>query len=99
MPRKQSARKVRTRGASAASKVRSSAREVFSVRFSPQELLRLRTEAAARGATLAALVRDVVMSSIDREPGEVVILGSNSGPASYARISSNLPDQGETVAA
>jgi hypothetical protein len=85
MPRKSSPRKKPRiiKGAD------SRAREVFSVRFSTEEVKQLRIEAEARGSTLAALVRDVVMGSMN-QVATVMISGASTASGAMARVYGDL---------
>ncbi len=61
-------------------------RGVFSVRFSEHELATLRVAAANAGASLAALVRQIVVAAVDRPQSSVFILGSQSGASARAQV-------------
>jgi hypothetical protein len=74
---------------SSVTKKRQNAREVFSVRFSAAEIKTLRTEADVRGTTLAALVRDVVMGSLDQVT-KVMISGASTASGAVARVYGDL---------
>lgn len=58
-------------------------REVFSVRFSPNELHQLRLAAKAHGSTIASIVRRIVISNLTPR---TITLGAGTTSPSSARI-------------
>lgn len=75
------------RGSSTKPKLRVKApRSVFSVRFSPDELEKLRIASEARGATLAGLVRKLVMDAVARVAGSPTLIETESRTSSPSSV-------------
>jgi len=69
----------------------SSAREVYSIRFSPDEISILRKEASAQGKSVAGLVRDVVLYSFSYvRGGAPIVLGAHTVQPGTVTITGDL---------
>jgi hypothetical protein len=75
---------------------KSKIREVFSVRFSEDELDQLRSEADVRGTSIAGTVRKIVMDTLSRPRVHAVMLGANTVAESSANVYGEIASISET---